>query len=131
VAWTYKVSTMYGTAAGQVIQVFGQLIFSGSYATGGDAGGTFDFTQTNTLNMPNYLEVNALHATRAPLTYQVQIDAGFFGFVVYAAATSATNFKIKIVNSTTGAELGAGAYPGALTGAGLSHTLLLTYKQLI
>lgn len=129
--WTINVSAYFGGAAALVSNVFGQISFSGSYTTGGDTG-TFTFGG-NTINLPQFLEASVLHASRPPIIYQIQLDGGFIGLLIFpATGANATNFKIKIINTTSGNELAAGTYASgaaALVAATAQNTILLQYKQ--
>jgi hypothetical protein len=109
------------------VSVFGQLIFTGSYVTGGDSllnaagqqapeafppglpantGGLFVFLNGQT----------AVHATRPPLVYNIQLDIGAGStagaLAVLKPGSGALNFLVKLYNSSTGAEFAASAYSG-------------------
>jgi hypothetical protein len=84
------------------LYVFGTLTASGSYTSGGD---TLDFTTV----------ANQIGASQAPLQVWVGGSTGdSYGFVRAASPTLA-NGKLKI-NTTSNAELAAGAYPARITG---------------
>jgi len=130
--WTFNISTYFGSPAAEISTVFGQLTFSGSYVTavGGDTG-TF-VLGGNTISLPVYLQASAFHATRPPLIYQIQLDGGFIGLVTFpATGATATNFRIKIIVTSTGNELASGTYAAnaaALVAATAVNTMLLNYK---
>jgi hypothetical protein len=87
---------------GDNLYVFGTLVASGNYSSGGD---TLDFTTV----------ANQIGASQAPVQVWVGGTTGDnYGFVRAASPTLA-NGKIKI-NTASNTELGAGAYPGRITG---------------
>jgi hypothetical protein len=79
----------------------GTLTFSGNYPTGGD---TLDFTTV---------------ADKLPSTQIIQVFAdsqnGNAGYYVPVAGAALNNWKLKAFTGG-GSELGAGAYPGSVTG---------------
>src|SRR6266852_3794634 len=82
------------------------LTFSGSYATGGD---TVDFT---TVIGKTYLG-RVFVAAKSPLYgYAAGTSGHSYGLI---PGTTMANGKIKI-STASGTELGAGAYPAAITG---------------
>ena len=82
------------------------LTFSGSYSTGGD---TIDFT---TVIGKGYLG-RVFGAGKSPLYGAVYGTSGHsYGLI---PGTTLANGKVKI-STTAGTELGAGAYPAAITG---------------
>lgn len=129
------------------VSVFGQIVFSGNYTTGGDSllnvagqvapealppgtpantGGLFVFTGGQT----------EVHVTRAPLEYNLQLDigtgstAGVQGALI--PGNGAFNFKIKLSNSSSGAELtNATAYSAQAPRLDNTnnHTLNIRYKK--
>ncbi|HZT73630.1 MAG TPA: hypothetical protein VE996_08285 [Terriglobales bacterium] len=123
--WTFNLSSL--TEGERDLAVFGQLSFSGSYATGGDSGSFV--IGGNTIGWPDWRPgASALHAALPPIAAQVALDGGYTATVAPAASGSAS-FKIKIVDPATHSELAAAAYPAALTGAGALHTLALRYRK--
>jgi hypothetical protein len=120
-AWTLYLSSI--VRSDTTTEAFGQLQFSGNYTTGGDAAGTVQ-VGGNTAGLPQYTQTSKLHASLPAIMYNLQIDGGYMGVIV--PGTGATNFKIKLINPSTGAELASGAYPAALTSA-IYHTLGLNY----
>jgi hypothetical protein len=80
--------------------VFGTLTASGSYSTGGD---TLDFTTV----------ASQIAASQAPVQVWVGGSSGDAYSWVRGAALN--NQKIKI-NTASGTELAAGAYPARITG---------------
>lgn len=113
--------------ANQLVTLFGQLIFTGNYVTGGESP-TFDFTTANTASIPVFLNgQTGLHATRPPLKWNVQIESGYVAVLV--PSTGATNFKIKIWDpGAAKAEISAGAYPASMLTA-VYNTLEIQYKK--
>ena len=82
------------------------LTFSGNYSTGGD---TIDFT---TVAGKGYLG-RTFQASKAPLYGAAYGTSGHsYGLI---PGTTLANGKVKI-STTAGTELGAGAYPAAITG---------------
>ena|ERR1700688_401695 len=133
-AWKLNVSRL--DDEGEFLSLFGQLVFSGVYATGGDGVGSFDFTGVNTALLPVFLSgQTALHATRAAFEYSINFEAGFTGVIAGNLASPGTpgGMKIKIWNTTTGAELAAGAYPaGGGTGNIIGnpyHSAMFKFKK--
>ncbi len=122
-AWTYCINSI--THSDTTSEVSGQLQFSGNYSTGGDAAGGFQIGG-NTAGLPQFFQTAALHAGQPPLAATLQLDGGYLGVFVPGAGPS--NFKLKVINPATNAELAAGAYPAALTAA-LYHTLRLSYLK--
>jgi hypothetical protein len=84
------------------LYIFGTLTPSGSYTTGGD---TLDFTTV----------ANQIGASQAPVQVWVGGATGDTYAFVRAASPTLANGKIK-VNTASNTELGAGAYPGRITG---------------
>lgn len=124
-AWTLKASLV--DDEGEFLKVFGQLVFSGNYSTGGDGSGTFDFTGVNTASLPVFLSGQTqLHAARGPFEYSVNLEGGFQAVVI--PGTAPGNTKIKIWVTSTGAELAAGAYPAGITG-NVFHSLMFKFKK--
>lgn len=121
---------------GEMLSAFGQLVFTGNYATGGDAGGTVNLDKgtagvsgvsQNTAGLPVFLSGQTqLRATRPAFEQNIQIESGYNAVIV--PGSGPTNFKIKIIDPSTKAELGAGAYPAALTSAVFNY-LLLKFKR--
>lgn len=122
-AWTYRISSI--TSNDATTEVFGQLQFSGSYTTGGDASGTFQ-SGGSTAGFPQFMQTSAVHAGQAPLRYSMQLDGGYRG--VLAPGSGPSNFKLKLFDAATGAELSPAAYPAGVTSATL-HTLSLSYAK--
>lgn len=122
-AWTYHISSI--TSNDSTVEVFGQLQFSGSYTTGGDASGSFQIGGA-TAGFPQFLQTSALHAGQAPVRYSMQLDGGYRG--VLAPGSGPSNFKLKLFDAATGAELSAAAYPAGVTSATL-HALSLSYVK--
>jgi hypothetical protein len=119
------------------ISVFGQLVFTGNYATGGDvllnaAGAAAPEIlppglPANTASMPVFLNgQTAVHATRQPLVWNVAIESGYNPVLV--PGSGAFNFKIKLFDPSTKAELAAGAYPASVIAA-VFNTLELRFKK--
>jgi hypothetical protein len=84
------------------LYIFGTVVVSGSYATGGD---TFDFTTV----------ASALEASQAPLQVWIGGTTGDGYSFVRAAPATLANGKIKI-NTASNTELAAGAYLARITG---------------
>ena len=122
-AWTYLISSI--TSNDTTIEVFGQLQFSGNYTTGGDGSGTFQIGG-NTAGFPQFFQTSALHAGQAPVRYGLHLDDGYRGVMVPGSGPS--NFKLKLFDTATGAELSAAAYPAGITSAGY-HGLSLAYVK--
>lgn len=125
-AWTFNMSALIGDGKNQV-EAFGQVQFSGSYSTGGDGSGTIVATPgANTAGWPDFHRASSvLHASRAPIRGNFQVDGGYIGVIVPVANSAIP--KLKLINPATGAELAAGAYPAAITGA-VYHSLELDYR---
>ncbi len=121
--WTYAINSI--THSDTTQEIFGQLQFSGNYTAGGDAAGAIKLGG-NTAGLPQFLPVSALHAGAPPLANTVQLDGGYLGVLVPGSGPE--NFKLKVINPATNAELVAGAYPASLTAA-LYSTLRLTYLK--
>lgn len=122
-AWTYRISSI--TSHDATVGVFGQLQFSGNYSTGGDASGTFQIGGA-TAGFPQFLQTGTLHAGQSPLSYALQLDGGYRG--VLSPGSGPSNFKLKLFDTATGAELSAAAYPAGIT-AGTLHVLSLSYAK--
>lgn len=137
-AWTYIITAIED--GGEYLKTFGQILFTGTYATGGDVSGTFAFdlgtagvngTTHNTAGMPVWqFGQSALHATQPPFVWDLNVESGYIAVLVPAAAATATatNFGIKWLDPATKGEIAAGAYPAAITGA-VYNTLELRYKK--
>ncbi len=122
-AWNFCINAI--TRSDTTLEVAGQLQLSGNYAAGGDGVGSFQIGG-NTSGFPQFFQTSALHAGSPPLAATVQLDGGYLG--VFVPGSGPANFKIKILNPATNAELPAGAYPAALSAA-LYHSLRLSYLQ--
>lgn len=125
-AWAFNISAM---AEGETqVEAFGQVQFSGSYATGGDGAGAFVTTPgANTAGWPDFKPgASVLHAARAPIRANFQVDGGYIGVVVPVAGSAIP--KLKLINPATNSELAAGAYPAAITAA-VYHSLELDYRK--
>jgi len=122
-AWTYRISAI--TSHDSTTEVFGQLQFSGSYSTGGDASGAFQIGGA-TSGFSQLMQTSALHAGQAPVAYSMQLDDGYRGVLVPGSGPS--NFKLKLFDAATGAELSAAAYPAGVSSAA-QHTLKLAYAK--
>lgn len=125
--WTYTISTI--TEDEQSLFIFGQLSFAGSYSSGGDTG-SFGIGG-NALGLPDWRpSCSGLHAALPPIAANIHLDGGYNGVLVPAGA-SAGNFKIKIVDPATHAELGNAAYPSSLApSSGVAyHTMALRYRK--
>lgn len=108
------------------VAIFGQLLFTGAYVAGGESP-TFDFATANSASMPVFLNgQTGLHATRPPIKWNVQIESGYAAVLV--PGTSSQNFKIKIWDPSTKAEIAAGAYPASMLAA-VFNTLEVQYKK--
>ncbi len=94
-------STNVDSSASNFVYAVATLTFSGSYPTGGD---TLDFTQV---------------ADKLPSTQIVQAFAesqnGNSGYYIPIQGTTLNNWKLKAFVGG-GTEVGAGAYPGSITG---------------
>lgn len=111
--WTLTISAL--TRGETTIDVFGSLAFNGDYTAGGDEGG-FPFAYGNNSQPFAGLRMESvLHAGQAPLSGRVDLGHGYEGKWVPIAGDVVPALKIYV--SSTGAELAAGAYPAALTGA--------------
>lgn len=123
---------------GEMLSAFGQLIFTNAqnYVGGGDPNGTVNLDKgsagvagvsQNTAGLPVFLSgQTALRATRPAFEINVQIESGYNAVIV--PGSGPLNFKIKILDPATKAELGAGAYPAALISAVFNY-LLLKFKR--
>ena len=134
-AWNFIVTSI--RESDRYTSVFGQLLFTGNYTTGGDASGTVALdlgtngvagTTKNTAALPVFLggQTN-VRATRPALEQNVQIESGYAAVLV-PNGTGPFTFKIKIIDPATKAELAAGAYPAAITGAVFNY-LTMEYKK--
>lgn len=119
------------------VSVFGQLIFTGNYVAGGDslanAAGAVapeilpPSGPANTASMPVFLNgQTAAHVTRQPFVWNVAIESGYNPVLVPGAGSF--NFKIKLFDPSTKAELAAGAYPASVIAA-VFNTIELRYKK--
>lgn len=126
---------------GQFLNVFGQLLFSNnptSYTTGGDGAITVVLDKgsagvlgstANSAGMSVFLSgQTGIRATRPPFEWNIQMESGFNPVLV--PGTGPLNFKIKLFDPSTKAEIGAGAYNAAITAA-VFNTLLLKLKKAI
>ena|SRR5690348_16514491 len=123
--WTFNVSAL--TEGEQDLAVFGQLRFSGNYASGGDTGSVV--IGGNTLGWPDWRPAaSALHAALPPIAATIQLDGGYTAALVPAGSGS-SGFKLKIVDPATHSELAAAGYPAALTSGTPYHVMALTYRK--
>jgi len=102
------------SSASNFVYAVATLTFSGSYVSGGD---TLDFTQV---------------ADKLPSDTIVQVFAesqnGNNGYYVPLQGTALNNWKLKAFVGG-GTEIGAGAYPGTVTGEGVQ--LSITMRKLL
>lgn len=99
------------------ITTYCQLVFTGTYPTGGD---TLDFTNNNGASplSPNTVPPTASSGSVGPSSVSVQNDGPAAGLRIaggtYAIVrgTNPTNWKIKVF-TTGNTELAAGAYPAS------------------
>jgi len=119
------------------VSVFGQLVFTGNYPTGGDslsnaAGAVAPEVlppsgPSNTASMPVFLNgQTAVHVSRQPFVWNVAIESGYSPVLI--PGSGSFNFKIKLWDPATKAELAAGAYPASVTG-GVYNTLEVRFKK--
>lgn len=119
------------------VSVFGQIIFTGNYVAGGDSLSNAAAAvapeilppsgPANTASMPVFLNgQTAIHVSRQPIVWNVAIESGYNPVLV--PGSGSFNFKIKLFDPSTKAELGAGAYPASVTG-GVYNTLELRFKK--
>lgn len=133
-SWTWIITKI--DDEGEFLKAFGQILFSGNYVTGGDGVGTVVLDKgtagvsgvtANSAGMPVFLSgQTGLRTTRPPFSWNIQVESGYNPVLI--AGSSATNFKIKFWDPATKAELAAGGYPAALTGA-VFNTLEVAYKK--
>jgi hypothetical protein len=115
--WDGKQVTPFSLDASPNNFIFGVflLAFSGNYVTGGD---TLDFTNAAGVNGPNLAAfvpslsgiITAFAEGNGPTASQ----QGGGGYYATLAGASPSTWKIKVFSSG-GAEIGAGAYPAAVT----------------
>ena len=119
------------------LSVFGQLIFTGNYAAGGDILNNAANTQNpeilppggpgNTASMPVFLNgQTGVHVSRQPFVWNVAIESGYNPVLV--PGNGPFNFKVKLFDPSTKAELAAGAYPASVIAA-VFNTIELRYKK--
>ncbi len=91
------------SSASNFVYAIATLTFTGNYPSGGD---TLDFT-TVADKLPSTTVVQAFAESQAG-------NGAYYYVPVQGAALN--NWKLKSFVPTTGLEIGAGAYPGAITG---------------
>jgi hypothetical protein len=122
---------------GDFVAFFGQLVFTGNYPAGGDvllnaagAAAPEIFPPSgpaNTASMPVFLlGQTSMHVSRQPIVWNVQIESGYNPVLV--PGLGAFNFKIKLFDPATKAELAAGAYPASVLAA-VFNTLEVSWKK--
>jgi hypothetical protein len=67
-----------------------------------------------------------MHVSRQPIVWNVQIESGYNPVLV--PGSGAFNFKIKLFDPSTKAELAAGAYPASVLAA-VFNTLEISFKK--
>lgn len=100
----FKVAEQYNDT--RTTKVYGTLVFSGNYTTGGD---TLNLGVLSVDNFPKLLKV------ASPPVYFNLNGQGLYTYL-YVPGTTINNGKVKIISLATQAELAAGAYPGGVTG---------------
>lgn len=110
--YTLTISSI--TRGETTMDVFGSLGFSGSYTSGGDPDATFAYGP-NAKPFSQFLAESVLHAGQPPLSGRVDLGHGYEGKWLPVAGDVMPEIQIYV--ASTGAELAAGAYPAALTGA--------------
>ena len=83
---------------GKRVHAIGTLAFSGNYAAGGDTITVSNLPLIKSASPPNWAEALGQSAYK-------------YIFIFSGLATG----KVKIITPSTGSELGAGAYPAAIT----------------
>lgn len=124
-AWT--LTPNYAADCSGGLELFGQLVFSGNYAAGGDGLGSFDFKSFPAQGFGVYRKVSSLTVDKPPLFCDVVI-AGLY-VPLYRPGTRAINGKIQIFDLTALAELASGPYPVAIT-SNPFHTLSIAFPRL-
>lgn len=123
-SWTLTVSAL--TRGEQTINAFGSLAFAGNYTSGGDAAGALGYG-ANTAGFPQLRMESVIHAGQMPISGRVDLGNGYQGQFLPSGGAGILP-ALKIFVAATGAELAAGAYPAALTGAS-SAQASLTYAK--
>jgi hypothetical protein len=110
-AVTFKVVKQWEDT--QVVHVIGTLVFSGNYVTGGDSL-NFGALSADTLGV-------SIKSGSPPLWIAIQATGGY-NFVGTPLGTPfvpvTPNTKVQTYVDSTGLELAAAAYPGALLASG-------------
>jgi hypothetical protein len=122
--WTFRPS--YMTDGSGIEELFGQLVFSGSYVQGGDIG-TFDFFTKSTAGYSFYRKTNGLRSSRPPIFADVVVQGLYISVLI--PGKSATDFKIAIFDTIAQTELAATVYPAQITSIPF-HTLSVAYLRL-
>ena len=123
--WIFRPNLIHGA---DIIEMFGQLVFTGNYTRGGDVG-IFDTVTLPTAGASLYRQVSNLKAQRPPVMYDLNV-AGLY-LTNIQLGVSFADFKIAIYDTVAQAELANGAYPAGLTLAqNPFNTLYLVYKNL-
>lgn len=123
--WIFRPNLITGA---DIVELFGQLVFTGNYVRGGDSG-VIDTVVLPTANASLYRQVSNLKANRPPVMYDLNIAGLFIPNI--ALQTGATDFKIAIFDTQAAAELANGPYPAGLTlPTNPFHTMYLVYKTL-
>lgn len=113
-AITFKVDANNSSDISQLI-VYGTLVFSGSYVSGGD---TLNFNTAS--GTQGGMGADAIKSASLP-TFSVILEAPVAGTpgsgytYLYSPGTSQANGKVQLFAG--GTELAAGAYPAGVTGA--------------
>jgi hypothetical protein len=123
-SWTFRPT--YTADGSGIVELFGQLVFSGFYKQGGDTG-TFDFVTKATNGFSLYRKARSLPASRPPILADVVIQGLFLPILI--PGVSATDFKILIFVLTTVQELASAAYPSNILTIPF-HTLSIAYPRL-
>lgn len=108
-----------------VIEVFGQLVFSGLYVAGGDSG-VVDWVSLTTAGYASLRMVNFINTTKPPIRADITV-AGLY-LAVIKPGIAAFDFKVLLYDTVAQREF-AGSYANNLALIPF-HTLGLLLKRL-
>jgi len=113
-AISFKVDAVDSSSQSTIV-IYGTLVFSGSYVSGGD---TLNFLTAGTTQ--GGMGADAIKSLSLP-QFSTVLEAPVAGTpgtgytFLYSPGTTQANGKVQLFNGTT--ELAAGAYPAGVTGA--------------
>lgn len=121
--WTFRPN--YIADGSGIIEMFGQMVFTGAYKTNGDTG-VFDFVNKPTAGFSSYRKGRQIDSSRPPVFADVVVQGLFLPILI--PGVSATDFRVLIFDLTALTELANIAYPAQIANNPF-HTLSIAFPR--